>query len=419
MGRTAFNVSQTLLGPRYSAFNGAAPVQGVDGILRTVVSSRSTVNTPNFGSKKKPYRRSNLSLPNNPFSFKREVITGGFGDLREHEFLNPAQYVTESGYHSGTYGNCTGGVVIEPDADTKQRLQEQVIAKLLEKLKNQSVNLAQVFAERKLTADLIGDTAIRLASSFSSLKKGDFREAAKRLGVGASRRKTTAFNRAYGRNKQNAISNGWLELQYGWRPLLQDIYGSAEFLAKKQCHEIHAVVRSKQTRRWEEDTLVPDNPNYWDVLTTKRTQFDYSGSILFQTTGAELATAKEAGLINPLSLAWELTPYSFVVDWFIPIGNYLNSLDATLGLEFQSGSFTTFLRGTSAITLTADNRRAASRYYSSSVFNCRIKSSRTKVECIRTPLSAFPTAYPPRFKNPFSFEHAANGIALLFQTFKR
>jgi hypothetical protein len=42
-------------------------------------------------------------------------------------------------------------------------------------------------------------------------------------------------------------------------------------------------------------------------------------------------------LINPLSIGWEVIPYSFVVDWFAPIGNTLSSLTATAGLDFLGG----------------------------------------------------------------------------------
>lgn len=416
---TAFSVDQPIYGPEYRSINGGTPTQINTGLAKRVTSYRVTTNTPNFARYKKVNYPGSAELPIHYFSFYREIVIGGSGDVREHDFYNPSQYIVESGYHSNSFGGMDGGVVLEPTTDMLNKLQSRVNAKLLEKLKDQSANFAQIFAERKMTADLIGDTAIKLASSFNALKKGNFRQAARNLGVGASRRKTVAFNRAYGRNRNNAISNGWLQLQYGWRPLLQDIYGSAEFLAKKQCHEIHSVVRSRIPLKLEEDLFYPASPNYWDVLYIRKSTFDYSGLIRFATTGAELASAKEAGLTNPLSVAWELTPYSFVVDWFLPVGNYLNSLDATLGLTFQSGAYTTFLRGSSSITLMADNRRGANRYYSNSVFNCRVRASREKLLCVRTPFSTFPGPELPSFKNPFSFEHALNGIALLFQSFKR
>jgi hypothetical protein len=39
-------------------------------------------------------------------------------------------------------------------------------------------------------------------------------------------------------------------------------------------------------------------------------------------------------------VAWELVPFSFVLDWFIPIGSYLSQLDASAGMEFLGGSTT-------------------------------------------------------------------------------
>jgi hypothetical protein len=40
----------------------------------------------------------------------------------------------------------------------------------------------------------------------------------------------------------------------------------------------------------------------------------------------ELSYARNMGLADPRNVLWELTPWSFVVDWFIPIGTYLNQL---------------------------------------------------------------------------------------------
>ena len=39
------------------------------------------------------------------------------------------------------------------------------------------------------------------------------------------------------------------------------------------------------------------------------------------------------GLDNPTLAVWEAMPYSFVVDWFLPVGDYLSSLSAFNGIE--------------------------------------------------------------------------------------
>lgn len=43
---------------------------------------------------------------------------------------------------------------------------------------------------------------------------------------------------------------------------------------------------------------------------------------------------------NPLELGWEIVPFSFVVDWAIPIGDYLSSLDALTGVDGLAGTVT-------------------------------------------------------------------------------
>ncbi len=38
-----------------------------------------------------------------------------------------------------------------------------------------------------------------------------------------------------------------------------------------------------------------------------------------------LATQRSLGLTDPYSVAWDLLPFSFIADWFIPIGTYLDN----------------------------------------------------------------------------------------------
>jgi len=44
------------------------------------------------------------------------------------------------------------------------------------------------------------------------------------------------------------------------------------------------------------------------------------------------------GLLNPVSLAWELVSWSFVVDWVVPIGPMFQALTAPAGLSFVDGT---------------------------------------------------------------------------------
>lgn len=47
-------------------------------------------------------------------------------------------------------------------------------------------------------------------------------------------------------------------------------------------------------------------------------------------------TLAQLGLANPLAAAWELTPFSFLIDWFLPIGDTLQGLTANVGVSNTS-----------------------------------------------------------------------------------
>jgi hypothetical protein len=51
-----------------------------------------------------------------------------------------------------------------------------------------------------------------------------------------------------------------------------------------------------------------------------------------------LSTSRALGLLDPLTVVWEIIPYSFVVDWFLPIGSYLENLAV---FPFLEGRFLT------------------------------------------------------------------------------
>ena len=57
--------------------------------------------------------------------------------------------------------------------------------------------------------------------------------------------------------------------------------------------------------------------------------------------------ANRLGLLNPISVAWELVPFSFLIDWFVPVGNYLDSFTDFVGLEMSEQYTTVAAAGTS------------------------------------------------------------------------
>jgi hypothetical protein len=127
------------------------------------------------------------------------------------------------------------------------------------------------------------------------------------------------------------ISASWLELQYGWAPLLSDVFESAkayEALTKnKNPTYSQRVFKSKTFTR---------GGNYGNNLYSGRQKSTASLLIICKYSSPP-PPARSLGLTDPASIVWELIPFSFVVDWFIPIGNYLdviNTVPSVLNASF-------------------------------------------------------------------------------------
>jgi hypothetical protein len=269
--------------------------------------------------------------------------------------------------------------------------------------------------------DMVASAATRIAGAGLALKRGQFAKAAQKLGVIPKKRAGRRFNRDYPVDQAKAVGNAWLELQYGWKPLMNDVYGSVEALAKAKVGTNAIFI--KRTGRSTRLESAGSRTNYLgssergtDTLTLSTEQnFTTRMGVTFAVSSPRVNDMKQIGLTNPLLIAWEIVPFSFVADWFLPVGNYLNSLDATLGLSFQDGYISTrFQYNGSALRLTASSD--SSGYRNTFAYD---ESYRRHDEFKRTTLGGFPSAPFPSFKNPVSTSHVASAMALLLQTFKR
>ena len=137
-----------------------------------------------------------------------------------------------------------------------------------------------------------------------------------------------------------------LEFQYGVRPLVADIYGAMEALANARygpgrCgkpFKVQGVIRGGSMESGKAWTM--NTPGYLPVAGLTREYWEVKTILWFTPKNGLLKTASEVGMLNPLAVAWELLPFSCVVDWAWPAASWLNTLDAAIGLEFRGGTTT-------------------------------------------------------------------------------
>jgi hypothetical protein len=201
-------------------------------------------------------------------------------------------------------------------------------------------------------------------------------------------------------------------MQFGWLPLLQDVEGSAKLLAERSTSD------PKRTRFNVKAKVQHDIKNvntYTDVYysdeTTKTTGiYGCFARFDFVFAQAALASASADGLTNPASLAWELLPFSFLVDYYADIGSYIENLDATAGKGFVGGSITMYEEWT----------RDSNRIFNRGNMIGRTGYTERRKRVNRYVYSDFPdaTLASLNVKNPLkNSRRVANAVALLRQAF--
>lgn len=189
-------------------------------------------------------------------------------------------------------------------ANDELKLQQR----LLSKVKSHDFNLAVPLAEMGRTVSMVDSNLRKLGRAALALRRGDFATAARQLGT---KPKTS-------RLKTADVSGRWLELQYGWMPLLSDVYESSKAFEAISNGPRKTTVRASVTKRDRPTVTGPDGLSKWETVQTYRKSIQYE---MYE----ELSVGRQLGLADPASVLWELTPWSFVVDWFIPIGSYLEN----------------------------------------------------------------------------------------------
>lgn len=308
------------------------------------------------------------------------------------------------------YFNSTPVAAPGSDPSTISSLDAQATTKVLGEIKDMKTNVAQMIAEREQTMSLIASTAIRFAKMYTSVKRGDIKGAIGAAGMSYSRGK----RRSHRGGAAKLASQYWLELQYGWKPLLSDIYGLAETAGQRKAGDLRADAKSAVSKTVEYSNVVPGIQDTF--YETVRGIYTVKYKLFYGTPNINTHLAAQLGLTNPALLAWELLPYSFVVDWFLPIGGWINTLDATTGLDFIKGSKTVVYNA--SLNRTVIRTRNPSSPPSVEADIGFFQEGGSFLEITRTKLVDFPSARFPRFKSPISPVHAANALALLTLAFK-
>lgn len=307
-------------------------------------SERYWTNTAGYRHKRKLGQRLPMNILIEKYASQTPVNVSGSGGTR-----SGSDYVLREGNRIIS----SGGFIDPPGLP---ELNDELILKALKKAKEHSFNAPIFFAEAGKTTDMIMSRLADLRGLARSLRKGDvsgFLTKSKAFHSRTSRSRRIPglpdrhpiggyppdwkvrevehrFNTQFGRDAQVACGNMWLEWKYGWQSVMMDVQGLAETIEEVRSKDanLDGVIKTSVTRR--SFTVSPHTLEVSPQTTGIREDtITLKGTLTcrFQMNNPDLLLPAKVGLTNPLSVAWELIPFSFVVDWFLPIGNFIDALD--------------------------------------------------------------------------------------------
>lgn len=368
-------------------------VDNLTKVARYITKSHKTSVTPNWSTVSK--LKGALYL--NDLEWKYETLDACSGTL---QIYDPAKLLSTS---SGVFDGFPGGHGAYASVDTAA-VGRQALSRAYVNIKNQKVNLSVVFAERKKTADTVMAVARRMYHAVHAVKRGDVTAVERALGVAVTKRAKKAL-RDPDRESSKGMARAILELQYGIKPLLQDVYGAAEALADTY-NTRRTVVRSSATERGT--SVSTDTNGQMNRVSNSTCEFTAKYCCYLAPSDAGSQTLTSLGITNPAEVAWELTPWSFVIDWFIPIGNWISTWDALVGVTVVAHTYTEVTVADISTTNTGTGVFSGGYKVTGST------SGKGKLKrIVMTHGSNLPNVGFPSFKDPFSYTHVLNGLALM------
>lgn len=182
-----------------------------------------------------------------------------------------------------------------------------------------------IMLETGKTLDMLYSRCMQLVTAIRFVKKRDFRNAARTLQYnGADVLKRRRWKKSW--------QDNWLEYRYGWLPLIADCESYIDRICKGTGWGTVIGKGKREVEVSSSGILWPGGRFEKHAKGTARARA--VGTISHEALN-ELAAS---GILKLGQTVWEIIPYSFVIDWFLPVGDWIASLSPPLGWVPLGGS---------------------------------------------------------------------------------
>lgn len=287
--------------------------------------------------------------------------------------------------------------------------------KLLEKLRRKAYgsgwNPGIFLAEMPQAIRMISNAATRIHDGLVAARKGSWRGVVRNVLGGINPGKGSRAYRAWISYRQGKIglSALWLELQYGWYPLVGDIEDAAAYIGWAVGAGDYKPTRLKAQREMRLVTV--KYPSSWAITHTKVLSHIKMQYVITNLQAKPITNLPSVA--SAAAVAWERLPWSFVGDWIIPVSSYLQALRTASDLR---GTVVLTVTRTDTQTEPAHNPGFVKKWWDA---GSGLQSKFVRTTVLRTVTSEISPPTPLPDLSPDSvyknWERAVNSVALLAQ----
>lgn len=211
-------------------------------------------------------------------------------------------------------------------------------SKFMALYKEGAADLGALLLERASALSMVDDRLRQILKVANAAQSRSVRKLAKSLGttprdLRRRHRKSTGF--------LSTPSSTFLEVKWGWAPMMQDIFNALAYLGK----DIPPLMLTGSGGYEIDKEQKLGSPGAGNSRYKAMGSFRVKVGAYLTPRSALQTELARLGLTNPGSSVYQALPYSWLVDWFSSVGEVVEGWDDSLTVKVERPFYTSYIRG--------------------------------------------------------------------------
>lgn len=283
-----------------------------------------------------------------PSKYNAQVLAAEAGTLSA-KFNQPPykrKFVVEGHFATtaGTLLSITGKELSDLLPKYPSPFVTESVVKAKNKVADRVAQFGESIAEMRSTLKFVTGSAHSLAEFLSWAELRSWDRAARALGLDPKSRKARRATKTLNGLPAARAGEAWVVYNFAIAPIIDDMV--ALMIAFGIGKDLRVtgkagVERYREYTSQRNATIGYIGATYQYTETRKTTESVYT-RLDYAIKWEEIRQLTSYGLLDAPATLWAVVPYSFLVDFVLPVSEVLRSLTATVGLRFKGGSSTLY-----------------------------------------------------------------------------